>query len=423
VRSANALLGIGAAAALLLPGAAVASTGTAEVRVLHASPDAPGVDILVNGQKAISDLRFPNSTGYTSLPVGATRVQVNVAGKEAAAIAPVTLDLPAFGRFTVAAVGLVAGAGQSTQPTLALQVYRDDGTAPAAGNAKLRVIHASPDAPAVDVLAGEQKLVSNLAFRNASDFVQVPAGKYSVRVNVADTATTAIGPLELDLVAGRIYTVYAYGLLSDRTLTAGVLVDRAWDAQARVLHASPNAPGVDIYLDGSLAVPNLTFPNATSFVPFPSGRACVFVSPTGSRDVAIGPLTLELQGATKTTIAAIGLLGGAVPLTAKTYSDDTPPPAASKAKLRVLHASPDAPAVDILAGDQKIIANLAFPNASEFLEVGAGRYSVRVNVAGTTTTAIGPLDLTLEEGSIYTVYAHGLLENRSLTVGVLTDKP
>ena len=44
---------LGALLALTIAPAAFAQAGTAKVRVVHASPDAPAVDVIVNGNKAL----------------------------------------------------------------------------------------------------------------------------------------------------------------------------------------------------------------------------------------------------------------------------------------------------------------------------------------------------------------------------------
>src|SRR5688500_10614296 len=53
------------------------------------------------------------------------------------------------------------------------------------GDARIRVVHASPDAPAVDVYANGNKVLSNVTFFAASDYLTVPAGSYKLQVVVA----------------------------------------------------------------------------------------------------------------------------------------------------------------------------------------------------------------------------------------------
>ena len=51
------------------------------------------------------------------------------------------------------------------------------------GNALVRVVHASPDAPPVDVFVnGEASGVENFAFKNTTGYLELPAGTYSFAV-------------------------------------------------------------------------------------------------------------------------------------------------------------------------------------------------------------------------------------------------
>ena len=53
----------------------------ANVLVTHASPDAPGVDLLIDNVKQNSAaLTYPNNTGYLDVESGTRNIKVNVAG-------------------------------------------------------------------------------------------------------------------------------------------------------------------------------------------------------------------------------------------------------------------------------------------------------------------------------------------------------
>ncbi|MBI3722282.1 MAG: DUF4397 domain-containing protein, partial [Fimbriimonas ginsengisoli] len=174
---------------------AEAATCPAEVRVINASPDSGSFDVLINGKKTITDLKFPTAAGYTQFDAGSIKVQVNAAGKDTAAIAPVDVNLVSSGRVTIVAAGLVAGAGQSRASTLSLQVLQDDGALPTAGKAKVRVIQASPDAGAVDVFVGAQKVATNVDVNKASPFVEVTAGSFPVKVTATGKTDALFAPV------------------------------------------------------------------------------------------------------------------------------------------------------------------------------------------------------------------------------------
>ena len=77
----------------------------------------------------------------------------------------------------------------------------------------------------------------------------------------------------------------------------------------------------------------------------------------------------------------------------------------SKARVMVVHASPDAPAVDLLVDNVKVNATaLSYPNNTGYLEVASGTRNFKVNAAGTTTTVINA-DVPLMENAAYSVFA------------------
>ena len=192
---------------------AVEAQAPARVRVVHMSPDAPAVDVLVDGQKAIDDLAFKSATEYAALPAGRRDVQVTPADQNETAVIAVMLPLQAGQDQTVVAVGRVAEIG-----ALPLQ---DDNQPPAAGKAKVRFVHASPDAPAVDVaVAGGPVIFPNVAFKGVAGYREVDAGTYNLEVRAAGTNDVALGVPNVALQPGQIVTIFAAGLAGDNTLSA-----------------------------------------------------------------------------------------------------------------------------------------------------------------------------------------------------------
>lgn len=200
--------------ALLLALAMVPSAfaqATAKVRVLHASPDAPAVDVYVNGNLTLTNVSFFTASDYLDLPAGTYRVQVTPNGSPASdAVIDANATIEAGKAYTVAATGPVA----AIQPTIIV----DDLSAPPSGQAKVRVYHFSPDAPAVDVkLADGSTLIANLAFPKASDYLEVPAGSYDIQVTPAGGSDVVIDLPGTSLAAGKIYSVFATDVVANIT--------------------------------------------------------------------------------------------------------------------------------------------------------------------------------------------------------------
>jgi hypothetical protein len=116
----------------------------------------------------------------------------------------------------VAAIGDLAN--------ISAAVIEADLSATADGNARVRVIHASPDAPNVDVaLTGGDVLVSDLAFGAASDYLEVPAGTYDLEVRVAGTMDVALPLPGVAIEGNMLYDVIAVGTVADGTLNVIVI--------------------------------------------------------------------------------------------------------------------------------------------------------------------------------------------------------
>jgi hypothetical protein len=192
----------------------------AKVMVVHASPDAPGVDLLIDNSKVnTAALTFPQNTGYLDVSPGVRNVKVNAAGTSTSVInADVTLEEDK--NYSIFAINRVAN--------IEAIVLVDDLTAPAAGKAHVRFGHLSPDAPAVDIaVRGGAVVFPNAKFKDFTGFTPLDAGSYNLDVRVAGTSTVALSLPAITLEAGKIYTVFARGLLAGggNSLGAEIIVN------------------------------------------------------------------------------------------------------------------------------------------------------------------------------------------------------
>ena len=67
-------------------------------------------------------------------------------------------------------------------------------TPPIANAVRIRAIHASPDAPAVDVYAndGTTPLVQDLAYGEATAYLDIPEGTYNIQLRAAGSAASSV---------------------------------------------------------------------------------------------------------------------------------------------------------------------------------------------------------------------------------------
>lgn len=197
------------------------SNDAVRLRVVHASPDAPAVDVCANGQAAFEGASFPGATSYATLEAGiyAIRVTGADAGCESPGVINADLPLSAGQDVTVVALNLL----EEIEPL----VLTDENSDPSEGNAKVRFVHASPDAPTVDItLTDGTILFDNVSFKQASAYLEVPAGSYDLQVRDETGAAVVLTQNDVELDQRTVYTVFAIGLIGGNpALDALITVD------------------------------------------------------------------------------------------------------------------------------------------------------------------------------------------------------
>jgi hypothetical protein len=183
----------------------------AQVMVVHASPNAPNVDVRVNNAVALTNVPFPVNSGYNAIPAGNTNIKISPTGTTTYVI-DANVDLMANTNYSVFAIDSVS--------KIKAAVVTDNLTAPAAGKTHVRFFHLSPNAPAVSVaVTGGPILFGNRSFNDqttntgAIAFTPVDAGTYNLEVRLAGTNTVVLSLPNVALAAGKIYTVFAKGFV------------------------------------------------------------------------------------------------------------------------------------------------------------------------------------------------------------------
>lgn len=180
-------------------------------RIVHLSPDAPIVDVYVDGELWFEDVEpFATQTAYLDYVPGTYTIQFTPAGEgpQAAVLeSDVTFE---EGRYTVAAVGEVCAV--SDEP-LRIVTLADDTTPTSPGHARIRGVHASVDAPGVNftVRDGEGVIVENLGFGEGG-YGEVSADEEVIEIREHGTGEV-VERFEIELEAGHVYTVFAVGYL------------------------------------------------------------------------------------------------------------------------------------------------------------------------------------------------------------------
>lgn len=176
----------------------------------------------------------------------------------------------------------------------------------------IRVFHASPDAPAVDVYANDDLIASDLAFGEVSDFVAVPPGRYTLEIFPAGQTSNPVYQTNAFIPEDAILTIAAVGMLDDLVLAPipePVDVENTGRACIRFIHLSPDAPDVDILLeDGTEVFTEVEYKEGTDYACVPAGTYTFLVTPSGSDTPVLTVPDVEAEVNRFYTIYAVGLV-------------------------------------------------------------------------------------------------------------------
>jgi hypothetical protein len=185
------------------------STSEADLRVVDLSPNAPALDVFVDGtQQIIQGLSFPNGTTYQNLNSGTATFEISPTGATAADSILQLQDvlLMEDAAYTIVIYNVVAA--------IAGLVLEDNLSNPMDGHIRLRVMHAAAGVGQVDIFnilaAGSPSLLyANLNLGEAGGAVELPAGTYTLGIDVTNDGSSEYVFALPTLNAGAIVNIFA----------------------------------------------------------------------------------------------------------------------------------------------------------------------------------------------------------------------
>jgi trimeric autotransporter adhesin len=419
------------------------TSGSARVQIVHAASDAPMVDIYVtapgddlSSAQALATLSFTEFTGQTEVAAGDYQIRLTPAGSQDVVYDSGTVSLADGADLMIAATTNV-GAGESPVTLLAADGEGSAKIWDADTGANLRVVHGSPDAPAVDVLVNNADApihyqLDGLSYPNATDYLPVPATDLLVdAVADADNTVVALDDIAVSPEVGMSYTAIATNNLADINLALLADDNRslATAAKVRLIHNSPTAGDVDIYVTATddISDADPTFADIpynpddvanTGYVQLEAGIYYVTITPAGSKDAAIGPLMVDLAAGDVLSAIAMDAVGGGLPLQAVVLDDSVPEPVMLEATETFSVNLSGAQEVPAVMTDASATATVSLDENNRLFSVSVDTSDVE-NVTGVHVHAgdigmNGPVAFPLTETSAntYTLTPTNLLDNQ-----------
>jgi len=289
--------------------------------VVHGATDAPAVDVEARDVTTlVENLAFGEVTDYLNVPATTYTVDVRPAGSDLIAgsfLAP--LASVEGGAAVIVASGFL-NPETPDDPAFSLLAVLPDGTVlalPQVDNtARLQIVHNSPS-PTVDIWVNDEPFRTDLAFRTATEYLDVPAGaNLNVGVALAESSDTSDIAVDFDFILepDETYQIIANGILGDMDAPFNLeVISPAREAADStgvdfvIFHGSPDAPGVDVFArDVAQLADNLQFTDRTDYINVPADEYTIDIIPAGTTDVLASytaPLT-DLEGGAATVMAS-----------------------------------------------------------------------------------------------------------------------
>lgn len=189
-------------------------------------------------------------------------------------------------------------------------------------DARVRVIHAVPGAPAFDIAIDGAVVLPGTGFRGVSEYYALEPGTHDIELReVGADAVVLAGTI--DVAEGSAYTVAAIGMPDAMSIKAYQDDPEpvAGSARLRFINLAPGSPSLDIVVvaagEEGVApatwVAGLAFPDSGPYDEFPDGTFSIRALAAGTPNVVGTAEDVRLAAGSTYTAFALGLAGADVP--------------------------------------------------------------------------------------------------------------
>jgi len=155
------------------------------VRVAHAGPDTPNIDVYLNNTLTFSNLAFGKVTKYLVYPFGPVEVTIVPTGKIAPMLVNTQADLIDDNQaFTVTLQGF--------EQSMTATAHMDNSHLVPIGFTAVRVMNLVPDVPFLDIMVNDTMIAGGLPFGDSYGYANIPSGNVAFTVNMAGTTETVL---------------------------------------------------------------------------------------------------------------------------------------------------------------------------------------------------------------------------------------
>jgi hypothetical protein len=247
-----------------------------------------------------------------------------------------------------------------------------------------------------------------------------PAAPILTVATSAKESSEAVVRLRFKLALAFIFVLAMPGWSPARSLAQATL-----PARLSVLHVSPDAPALDVYVDGTRSLTGLAFSQASAYIGLLPGSHQIQVTPTTRLDVLLATAATFEAGRSYTWVLSGVILAADLnpPATQDLQFphyiqliDNAGPAPDPRARLRVVNASPGAGPLDVRVSgpaSTTLAASLGYGGVSLYASIPDGSYAVSVYPPGGSTALATIPGVELQPQSAYTLVLAGVLPGKA----------
>jgi len=178
--------------------------GEAKIRLLHATPDSPDVDVYINGHKVIRDLSFKEASQNLPLKAGKFHIDIYPAGNMLDSVLNKTITVEAGRSYTLATIDNIK--------KMRMLVFLNDAEVPV-NESKVRFIHLSPDTPQLDIAVKDRDVIfPKVAYKLATEYLGLTPMTVDLEARAAGSREILLPMSKSQFKANESYTVVLLGL-------------------------------------------------------------------------------------------------------------------------------------------------------------------------------------------------------------------
>ena len=188
------------------------STSNAYLNIVNVSPDVRPFNLYANAiRQGLTTYNYPSASNYFLQNVAEVPLEIRpVLASNVTQTRLLVLDqeLKRDVRYTWYVTGFRSDSSLATVFTV------DSSSAPAVGRGKIRFVNVSINSPALNLTANDTIAFRNVPYKSVTDYIELTAGNYNLNITASATPSTSIKALSsVSILDGKLYTVYAYGLV------------------------------------------------------------------------------------------------------------------------------------------------------------------------------------------------------------------